>query len=444
MKINALLTTICFLLISLPIHANNTDRELEIQRLVKEAEQKRGQYRKESEKREAQQQESKRKELQEIKDKRESIEDLLKQKLYSLTTYVEEMKEKADFSKATSIDDAIDKTISITADFLMLGIRYSKDTKSLSKDIYTFYLIKIADKYKKKEKAKSTFETEKDYKNRQEKYETRMNELKNEMHGFANKIKSQYDKEYLTQIKPFLDYQTLITNQLFPISFKNVKFSLERYDSENKHFIVLTTVKLKKRKSKFVSFLPFPKNLSREYGEHQELLIPDVKFRVTERSHVKAGKISFISGDKEYKCKGNISIGGVKKWIIKDKLISLDNNIVVDLYKNLMWPAKGGYSMSWHKAKIYCKNYQYYGYNDWRMPTIEELKSIYDTKADRTDFIHYYTNPHTKLVEIENPRIWTSEGCEHFANYVNLTNEYISKAGKNKTWLVGVLPVRDR
>jgi len=439
MKINALLT-ICFLFISLSVQANNTDRELEMQRLVKEAEQKRTHYRKESEKREAQQQELEKKELKEIKQKRQSIEELLRQKLSSRKKYVEQEIDRSDFSKATSIDDAIDKTISITAKFVVFGVQYTNDTKSLAETIYKFYLIKIADKYKKKEKAKSTFETEKDYKNRQEKYGTRMNELKNEMHGFANKIQSQYDTEYLTQIKPFLDYQKLITNQLFPISFKDVKFNLERYDSENKHFIVITTVKLKKHKFKYLSLLPFPENLSREYGEHQELLIPDVKFRVTERSRLRPGSISFISVDKEYKCKGNISMDGVKKWIVKDNLVSLDDSVVVDLYKNIMWPAKmRGYSLSWHEAKTYCQNYQNYGYSDWRMPTSEELKSIFDTTPQKHPI--YFIPPQTKLVKLEFEKIWASDEKKKVASYINFLTGRIN--GKYKKNSASVLPVRD-
>ena len=45
----------------------------------------------------------------------------------------------------------------------------------------------------------------------------------------------------------------------------------------------------------------------------------------------------------------------------------------------LMWARKdNGSDVNWNQASDYCSKLQLAGYNDWRLPTIEELQGIYD------------------------------------------------------------------
>jgi len=48
----------------------------------------------------------------------------------------------------------------------------------------------------------------------------------------------------------------------------------------------------------------------------------------------------------------------------------------------LMWTRKdNGYALRWQPAAEYCLNLQLGGYSDWRLPTIDELKNIYNPAA---------------------------------------------------------------
>ena len=55
----------------------------------------------------------------------------------------------------------------------------------------------------------------------------------------------------------------------------------------------------------------------------------------------------------------------------------------IDPATGLTW-TKGdnGSAVDWNQAKAYCSNLRLGGYSDWRLPTIDELQSIYDPNID--------------------------------------------------------------
>ena len=88
---------------------------------------------------------------------------------------------------------------------------------------------------------------------------------------------------------------------------------------------------------------------------------------------------------------------------------------VLDSQTGLMWAAQdNGSNITWQDAKAYCENYKGGGFADWRMPTIEELRSIYDmhysripecsNKYPNLDPIHI-----TPLIHLSCSWIWSSE-----------------------------------
>ncbi len=59
--------------------------------------------------------------------------------------------------------------------------------------------------------------------------------------------------------------------------------------------------------------------------------------------------------------------------------IAYSDGTVLDKRTNLMWAAKdNGVSINWQDANRYCETYRGGGYNNWRMPTQDELAKLYD------------------------------------------------------------------
>jgi hypothetical protein len=69
----------------------------------------------------------------------------------------------------------------------------------------------------------------------------------------------------------------------------------------------------------------------------------------------------------------------------EERFIDNGDGTVTDTQTHLMWAAADNMGdISWHAAKIYCENPPIagYRYTDWRMPTIEELRMLYDKSLE--------------------------------------------------------------
>ena len=92
-----------------------------------------------------------------------------------------------------------------------------------------------------------------------------------------------------------------------------------------------------------------------------------------------------------------------------NRFIAYDNGTVLDTKTNLMWAATdNGKDIDWPNAKSYCEKYRGGGFEDWRMPTQDELAGLYDEtktyKSKRGTTIHL-----TKLIHLTNWVVWASE-----------------------------------
>jgi hypothetical protein len=88
-----------------------------------------------------------------------------------------------------------------------------------------------------------------------------------------------------------------------------------------------------------------------------------------------------------------IILGIVCKFAIiqaEERFVDNDDGTVTDMQTGLMWAKRcSPGDLSWQDAEAYCKMPAIagYKYTDWRMPTIEELKTLYikDAEGYETD-----------------------------------------------------------
>ncbi len=98
-----------------------------------------------------------------------------------------------------------------------------------------------------------------------------------------------------------------------------------------------------------------------------------------------------------------------KKIAKNRKFIAFNNKTVLDTETGLMWADKDNDEpINWHDAKAYCENYRAGGYDDWRMPTIEELKGLYDKNITSSNGAYHIT----ELIHLTSCCPWSSEISE--------------------------------
>lgn len=84
----------------------------------------------------------------------------------------------------------------------------------------------------------------------------------------------------------------------------------------------------------------------------------------------------------------------------------------IDPDTGLTWTkADNGSDINWNDAKAYCSNLRLGGYTDWRLPTIDELQSIYDPGIDVLGYLpdvavtwYVHVKGNLKLVNVQ----WSS------------------------------------
>jgi hypothetical protein len=119
-----------------------------------------------------------------------------------------------------------------------------------------------------------------------------------------------------------------------------------------------------------------------------------------------------------------------------------DANTIVDYKTGLMWTRSLSWTwVPWASAVTYCQSLDYAGYDDWRLPTREELEGIIGTGAFPDDSLDGNKPPFTGAVS---DYYWSStdNGSPDNAyrvRYGTSSTHFDSKSSGNNVW-----PVRTR
>ena len=67
--------------------------------------------------------------------------------------------------------------------------------------------------------------------------------------------------------------------------------------------------------------------------------------------------------------------------LIESGLVDKEDGTIFDTTTNLFWQKESSNKVFiWMRAKMYCESLTLAGYNDWRLPTREELESLINRK----------------------------------------------------------------
>jgi hypothetical protein len=98
-----------------------------------------------------------------------------------------------------------------------------------------------------------------------------------------------------------------------------------------------------------------------------------------------------------------------------DYVLQNDGEVVYDRASGLMWQQSGSYNMTFADAKEYVNQLnqdRFAGYNDWRLPTVDESMSLMERKENNDDL--YIDSVFDSIQRY----IWTSDGHRAKSAYV--------------------------
>ncbi len=95
----------------------------------------------------------------------------------------------------------------------------------------------------------------------------------------------------------------------------------------------------------------------------------------------------------------------------ESRFTKLEDGTIKDARNGLIWaPQDNGTSVIWSQAISYCENFSLGGHNDWRIPTSEELATLYGNtpKVKGKDY-QQTIDVATPLITVTAPWVWTAK-----------------------------------
>ncbi len=129
-----------------------------------------------------------------------------------------------------------------------------------------------------------------------------------------------------------------------------------------------------------------------------------------------------------------------------ERFIAYRNGTVLDTKTNLMWAANdNGSNIKWQDAKNYCETCSIGGYQDWRMPTENELEGLFKNGKVRpvSSMSSLTIKVTTELIDITGVCVWYDEYQENIAYSFNFYRGLHETASRlSYEYNMRALPVR--
>ena len=92
------------------------------------------------------------------------------------------------------------------------------------------------------------------------------------------------------------------------------------------------------------------------------------------------------------------------------RFVDNGDGTVTDTRTGLMWAQTDNMGhITWHDAKLYSENIILSTYNNWRMPTIEELQTLFDDSQESHETICGHKVKSVPEIELSCGLVWSSE-----------------------------------
>jgi len=348
------------------------EREIDRQKLIKDAELKQAQIRRRQKEEAVKRQRQAALEVERLDKDRKQREAENEQRLAMLRMQADKMRQELsqDLTGGTTIESAVAELRKIKGQRDSISLAFSTEIIKQTQSLSTFYDKKISRIMAIPPRDKE-FETEKDYQARVAETERKATPVRQAKEQKLAALRDELETVRDDQIKPLDSQMKALQGKRFIIPASQVSFKFRSYKLEGQ--IMLGDLTINGTTVNF--YVPIPKAKAREYKYHPKLLAPEVLFRAN-LDGKKFDKVIFHGpGENEtYKGLPGIDISDDGRYI------AYANGIVKDTKTGLEWKVGPDESTDWNEAKSWVQSLNLDG-GGWRMPTTDELEGLYKEGA---------------------------------------------------------------
>jgi len=252
------------------------------------------------------------------------------------------------------------------------AIRSEKDKALAEAD--SFYYERLASLSRGE---KDMFETQAEFEAR---IESGRAKVRSEKDAKTSSIKTRYDKEITGQIAPFRSRLRSLASREFTATGDQVKVDLQDYNAEGRYFPVVLTGNVGDKSLVAGGVIALEPSTAKALWADREFLRGEIRHTISQWSLAPWIKDSTVVDDAAGS-RYALKLSGMEDRDPSRFHVAGDGT-VIDHKLGVMWAtADNGDDISWDNAKAYCDRLTLAGYDDWRLPTLDELKSLYKAKV---------------------------------------------------------------
>jgi uncharacterized caspase-like protein len=344
------------------------EREIERQRLIKDAELKQAHIRKNEKEEFAKRQRQAAIEAEQLEQGRKEREAENEKRLAMLRIQADKMRQELgeDISTGATLESAVAEMRKIQETIEKIQGEFSAELERQSQTLTAFYDKKIRAIMDIPPRDKE-FETEEDYQVRLAEAERKATPLMLAKNEKLTSLQHELETVRNSQIEPLDRQMKELKQKRFVVPASNLSFEFRSYKLESQ--IMLGDLAIEGTTMTF--YVSMPKAKAREYKHHPELLVPEVLLRV-DLEGKKCDKVIFHGPGQNETYKGSVCT-----HVSDDgRYIAYENGIVEDRMTGLEWKAGPDKDNTWDEARSWVQSLNVDG-GGWRMPTMDELEHLY-------------------------------------------------------------------
>ena len=363
----------------------------------------------------------------------QKVEEL---RMTALKAELAKKKQTASATSTGSLAAAIAEIKRLNVEIEAIEAAFSRELSAGKNRISARYSTEIAtvrktSNLKQAPLVRDEFETEAEFKAKSDKQKSsyRIAELECKKQNEIDDLEQRLSREQQSQTADLRETLKQLADKEFKVGAETLSFELGQYNPDKQNFPVTIRNRTQGVKVAMNGTIALPRDAARKFKQEYSsgLVRPEATVKVGSGDLLRV-TLANDSDSSIYECADGEFINVAELKRMADLLL-----IYTDPQTGLIWARNGniaGKKMEWSDAMNWAKNLNYGGYNDWRLPTKEELESFLKRGGTRPS---QWFNAND-FIDVQPENYWsatTHADDTNYAWYVSMGNGNVGNHSKS-------------